>query len=213
MKKQKLIQKEKEVEKETKNQDQDELKIINLKKQLSEVMNKHSKKVYDLLNKILQLRKKYYSDYGLVALSKEPIIREYFGYNQLQYLFKLKYFTPRAWKMIEKHKITAGYMCLAINKTNLMQDPLTLDKFLDKIESEEIKPKEIKLMSSYDIRHSLNLPISESDKGDSIKLFVGCLFNSLGRLKERILEKGSEIPLEDKDKIREELIKIENLLK
>jgi len=162
-------------------------KIEQLKKEFNKKKYNHIGELYELLKKIVELKKatrtKYKERYTERSLEWEEGLS--LSGSQIRYIFAYQYISGYSKQKVLEGKIDDATLCHALAVSTLLRDPIFQKKFVDKLINKKIKPSAISELSKEDTKNFLNdkLVFREDDN------YFLYAIKSLRNIKQRIFLK------------------------
>lgn len=131
--------------KESQVDNQDELRIAELKIELNNLVSSYSYNVYKILNEILVLRQKQIRGYNHNTLSREEGIN--LSVDKVNYIFGFRFASPTSIKLIEDGKTNASLVLYLIRRGAIFRDWRKQDEVIKAVMEDKIKINQVSNIS------------------------------------------------------------------
>lgn len=158
-------------------------RIKELKREFRKKTYGHVGELYEILNKLVQLKKETNPRYTERSLEYEEGI-DLKG-SQIRYIFAYRYITPYTRKKVEEGLIDDSTICHALATSSLLREIQWQKKFVDKLINKEIKPSAISEIKKEEIK---NVLLDKKEITESEDYFLYATKN-LRNIKKRIEER------------------------
>ena len=104
-------------------------KIKELKDQFAHRHYDRIKEMYNILSKIVELKRELGLKFNNFHLTEEDGIN--LNYSHIRYIFSIEHLSPKSKRLIKERKITDSTVCTMIWKFNFLREPQWQDKLVD----------------------------------------------------------------------------------
>ena len=189
----KFSYKQAQILKERVNTPEIEKQIRNLKEDLRRVRYSKIEMIYNILSKIIQLRKQQNSKYGVKSLVNEDGIN--LTTSQLRLIFSFPFLSSKTKQLVREGKLSDTIACFMLWRFRFLKEIQWQDRVIKFYLAGKIKASEIGEMNEKDLKHFL-LTGNRIKTGDKYALSVLKTISSISsRIKSLAISKENKIKL------------------
>lgn len=183
MNKEKLISRFKKRQTEVTLEDNINAEVEQLKDKLRKINEDYRMEAYQILKRIMILRKTQFPNYGFGELAKEKGID--MTYHQIAYIFTIEHLSKKTRKLIDEGKIKPSTAIYIVRQNIKFQEDENQDKVIQMYLDGKVTTTEISRLSNQILTGKLDLVSEEQIANKQLQSFQHILTNKLTLLRNK----------------------------